>query len=83
MTTIPPTNETKKPRVKRTKEFKERAVALALRSDVGFAKAAKDLGINQSLLRTWAQKSITQGPEAFRDLPPLLWTGGLAGAGDL
>ena len=60
------TNPHSKPRRKHPKEFKKQAVALARRSDIGFAKAAKDLGINESLLRTWAQKFITEGPEAFR-----------------
>ena len=39
---------------------------LARRADVGFARAAKDLGINESLLRSWAKAQATQGADAFR-----------------
>ncbi len=62
MTTTPHS----KPRRKHPKEFKEHAIALARRADVGFAKAAKDLGIHEALLRNWARQAITEGPEAFR-----------------
>ena len=53
-------------RRKHTKEFKQEAVLLAQRADVGFARAAKDLGIHESLLRSWAKAQSTQGTDAFR-----------------
>ena len=49
-----------------TKEFKGEAVRLAQRADVGFTRAAKDLGIHESLLRGWAKKHSTEGSDAFR-----------------
>jgi len=60
------TTKPAKPRKKYTKEFKQQAVALARRSDVGFRRAAADLGINESMLRDWDKKLIQQGSEAFR-----------------
>ena len=66
MTNPPPPRTTKaKPRM-HTKEFKQEAVVLARQADVGFARAAKDLGINESLLRSWAKAQATQGADAFR-----------------
>ena len=56
----------KVPRRKHTKDFKEEAVRLAQRADVGFTRAAKDLGIHESLLRSWAKKQVKEGPDAFR-----------------
>ena len=49
-----------------SKEFKERAVALARKPDVGFRRAAHDLGIGESLLRKWSELSATEGSDAFR-----------------
>jgi transposase len=53
-------------RRKHTKEFKQEAVQLARRPDVGFARAASDLGVHESLLRSWAKALSTQGADAFR-----------------
>ena len=66
MTNPPPPRTPKAKRRKHTKEFKQEAVALARRADVGFARAAKDLGINESLLRSWAKAQATQGADALR-----------------
>ena len=66
MTTPPPPRTTKGKRRKHTKEFKQEAVLLARRGDVGFARAAKDLGIHESLLRSWAKAQATEGSDAFR-----------------
>lgn len=60
----PPAAKTK--RRKHTKEFKQESVRLAQRADVGFARAAKDLGIHESLLRSWAKAQQTEGSDAFR-----------------
>ena len=49
-----------------TKDFKQEAVRLAQRAEVGFARAAKDLGIHESLLRSWATKQTREGSDAFR-----------------
>jgi len=57
---------TKAKRRKHTKEFKQEAVRLAQRPDVGFARAAKDLGIHESLLRSWAKAKASEGSDAFR-----------------
>ena len=51
MTNPPPPRATTVKRGTHTKEFKQKAVVLARRADVGFARAGKDLGINESLLR--------------------------------
>jgi len=53
-------------RRKHTKDFKEAAVRLAQQADVGFARAATDLGIHESLLRSWAGKQVKEGADAFR-----------------
>ena len=53
-------------RRKHSKEFKEQAVSLARKPDMGFRRAANDLGISESLLRKWADLSSTEGSEAFR-----------------
>ena len=55
-----------RPRTKYTKEFKQQAVALARRSDVGFRRAAGDLGLNEAMLRNWDKNQSQQGSEAFR-----------------
>ncbi len=39
---------------------------MAQRADVGFTRAAQDLGIHESLLRSWAKKQSTEGSDAFR-----------------
>ncbi len=67
MTTTPSiSSSVGKSRRKYTKEFKQQAIALARQPDVGFRKAAADLGINESMLRTWAQLAQQEGAEAFR-----------------
>jgi transposase len=55
-----------KARRQHSKEYKERAIALARDPEVGFRRAAKDLGLNESLLRKWADLSTNEGAEAFR-----------------
>lgn len=60
------TTKAAKPRKKYTKEFKQQAVALARRPEVGFRRAASDLGINESMLRDWDRKLALEGSEAFR-----------------
>ena len=52
MTNPPPPRAATVKRGTHTKEFKQEAVVLARRADVGFARAAKDLGIHESLLRS-------------------------------
>ena len=62
---LPPPTATSKRRT-HTKEFKQEAVRLAQRGDVGFARAAKDLGIHESLLRSWSKANQREGTDAFR-----------------
>ncbi len=66
MSTTPPARSAKAKRRKHTKEFKVEAVRLAKQADVGFTRAAKDLGINESMLRSWATKQAKEGTDAFR-----------------
>ena len=66
MTKALPPQAAKTKRRKHTKEFKQESVRLAERPDVGFARAAKDLGVNESLLRSWAKARRTEGSDAFR-----------------
>jgi transposase len=66
MTNPSPSRPSKAKRRRHTKEFKQEAVRLAARADVGFARAARDLGIHESLLRSWAKALATQGSDAFR-----------------
>ena len=66
MTNPTPPRIRKGKRRKHTKEFKQEAVLLAQGADVGFARAAKDLGIHESLLRSWGKAHATQGADAFR-----------------
>ena len=63
MSTVKPTPPKRR---KHTNEFKEESVRLARRAEVGFPRAAKDLGIHDSLLRSWAKKQATEGSDAFR-----------------
>ena len=49
-----------------TREFKQEAVRLARQEGIGFVRAAKDLGIHESLLRSWAKALATEGADAFR-----------------
>ena len=66
MTNLSSESTGQKPRRKHSKEFKERAVSLARKPDIGFRRAAHDLGIGESLLRKWAGLSATEGSDAFR-----------------
>ena len=61
-----PSRSTAAKRRKHTKEFKTEAVRLARRAEVGFNRAAKDLGIHESLLRGWAASQAKDGADAFR-----------------
>lgn len=66
MTTTPSNGGQPRRRRKHTKEFKIEAVRLARQPEIGFAKAARDLGVNESLLRDWAKKQVDEGADAFR-----------------
>ena len=55
-----------KARRQHTKEYKQKTIALARDPEVAFRRAAKDLGLNESLLRKWADLSASEGVEAFR-----------------
>ena len=66
MTKPPLPRPAKATRRHHTKEFKQEAVLLARRADVGFARAAKDLGVHESLLRSWSKAQATEGADAFR-----------------
>ena len=66
MTKASPPQTAKGKRRTHTKEFKQEAVRLAERPDVGFARAATDLGVHESLLRSWAKARRTEGSDAFR-----------------
>ena len=66
MSTTPPSRSSAAKRRKHTKEFKEEAVRLAQQAGVGFLRAAKDLGLHESLLRSWATKKAREGADAFR-----------------
>ena len=73
-----------KARRQHTKEYKQKAIALARDPEVGFRRAAKDLGLNESLLRKWADLMMANAetfgvsnvkpisgtaPEVFASLP--------------
>lgn len=62
----PASTSASKSRRKHTKEFKQQAVALALWPEIGFRRAAEDLGINESLRRDWAKKSMIERSDVFR-----------------
>ncbi len=66
MSTAGPARTAKTKRRKHTKEFKQEAVKLARQPEIGFARAAKDLDINENMLRTWASKLAKEGTDAFR-----------------
>jgi len=53
-------------RRKHTKDFKHKAIRLAERTDVGFARAVKDLGGHESLLRSWLKARRTEDADSFR-----------------
>ena len=55
-----------RPRRRHTKEFKQESIKLALRADVGFARAAAELGIHPAMLYKWWKQSTTEGVHAFR-----------------
>jgi transposase len=50
-----------------TKEFKAEAVSLAVKRDKPISQIAKDLGMNESMLRRWIQESqhAGNGRQAF------------------
>lgn len=48
-----------------TPEFKRQALELAAREDVGFRRAAQDLGISQSALYRWRIQERQDGDQAF------------------
>jgi transposase len=51
-----------------TKEFKAEAVALAEKREKSVGQVAKDLGLNESMLRRWmveAQGAVSTGVPAF------------------
>jgi transposase len=52
-----PRSQVPKPRRQHTKEFKEEAVKLALREDVGFTRAAEELGVHPTMLYRWWKRS--------------------------
>jgi len=66
MTAALPLRSGKPKRRKHTKEFKQEAVKLARQPEIGFARAAKDLGINENMLHSWATKLGKEGADAFR-----------------
>ena len=66
MSTTPPPTPPSKRRRTYTKEFKQQAIALAQRPGMTFMRAATDLGINESMLRTWCHQAETEGRDAFR-----------------
>ena len=48
-----------------TKEFKQEAVRLVEGSGKSMSQVARDLGISDSTLYNWCQKSSQQGEQAF------------------
>ena len=64
--TPPPSERPMGTRRSYTREFKEEAVRLARQPDIGFAKAAQDLGVHVTVIREWAKKLEQEGFDAFR-----------------
>jgi len=62
-----PSRSTAVKRRKHTKEFKTEAVRLARQAEIGFSRAAKDLGIHESLLRAWAASQAKDGADALEE----------------
>jgi len=52
-------------RRKHSREFKVEAVRLVRERGVTVAQAARDLGLNQTLLRRWVQQFVADPKEAF------------------
>ena len=50
----------KRPRRKHSDEFKREAVKLVTEQGMPLAQAARNLDVNENLLRTWKQKSAAQ-----------------------
>ena len=48
-----------------TREFKVEAVTLIQQRGVTVAQAARDLGVQGSVLRRWVQESVTDAAQAF------------------
>ena len=53
------------PRRKHTAEFKIEAVRLVTERGISVAKAARDLGVDRSLLTKWKRELIGKGAGAF------------------
>jgi transposase len=65
-TPTPARTTAKTKRRQHTKEFKQEAVRLARQEGIGFVRASKDLGIHESLLRSWSKAQAREGADAFR-----------------
>ena len=52
-------------RRKHSREFKVEAVRLVRERGVTVAQAARDLGLNQTLLRRWVQQIVADPTQAF------------------
>ena len=52
-------------RRKYSKKFKREAVRLASERDVSLAQIAKEIGINENMLRRWRKEYQEQGNSAF------------------
>ena len=52
-------------RRKHSREFKVEAVRLVRERGVTVAQAARDLGLNQTLLRRWVQQFVADPTQAF------------------
>ena len=48
-----------------TNEFKVEAVKLVTEQGYSFAEAARSLGLNENLIRSWKQTLETKGAQAF------------------
>lgn len=66
MKTLPSSKSTSKAHRRRhSRELKIHAISLAQKPDIGFRRAADDLGIHESLLRKWAEEMTLHGQDAF------------------
>lgn len=64
--TASPSERPKGTRRTYTREFKEEALRLARQPDIGFVKAARDLGVHVTVIRGWAKQLEREGSDAFR-----------------
>ncbi len=53
------------PRRKYSQEFKQEAVSLASNPSVSVSQVARELGINDGLLRRWCKENQSHGSKAF------------------